>query len=151
MELEYPFEWAGIFDLKSGWYELALKTGPQVTMNAALLPVAGQDGAALERLAKKVVLPFSAEAHAVQFGEILRPAAYVRQVQVSDGGMRFAVKIDQSGNYALFTQHLPSEFHLALHDSSGTGLHPLVMREFKPDHMHSEEVTSVGVVCLRRS
>jgi hypothetical protein len=135
MEPGYPFEWVGIFDLKSGWYELALKTGPRATMNAALLPAAGPDGAALDRLEKKAVLLFSAEEHAVRFGEILRPAAYVRQLQVSDGGMRFAVKIDQSGNYALFTQHLPSDFHLALHDSSGIVLHPRVARKYKPDHM----------------
>jgi hypothetical protein len=62
--------------------------------------------------------------------------------------MRFAVKIDQSGNYALFT-HLPSDFHLALHDSSGTVLHPRVAREYKPDHMDNEKITSIGIARLR--
>jgi G3E family GTPase len=145
MELEYPFEWAGVFDLKLGWYELALKKGPVLTMNAALLPAAGPNGEALKVLEKQAGLLFSAEEHVVRPGEILKPATCLRQLQLGDGDVRFALKIEQSGNYALFTQHLPSEFHLALHDGSGTALRPLVAREYKPDHEHNEEVTSVGI------
>ena len=40
LEPEYPFEWAGVYELQAGDYELVLHEGPDPSMDVVLLPVA---------------------------------------------------------------------------------------------------------------
>jgi G3E family GTPase len=53
---------------------------------------------------------------------------------------KHAISIGKPGYYALFAEHHPDEFNAALE-----GHTPLVAGEFKPDHEHGEEVSSVGI------
>ena len=45
----------------------------------------------------------------------------------------------------LFTEHHPDEFEAFLSDARGNRIDSLLVREYKPDHEHDEEVTSVGI------
>lgn len=45
----------------------------------------------------------------------------------------------------LFTEHHPDEFEAFVTDAQGKRLDALYTREYKPDHEHDEEVTSVGI------
>ena len=56
----------------------------------------------------------------------------------------FSITIQQPGTYMLFTEHHPDEFDARLCDAESE-LAPLATREYKPDHEHDEEVTSVGI------
>jgi G3E family GTPase len=58
--------------------------------------------------------------------------------------MIFDLHIERPGFYALFTEHHPDEFDLAV-DGPESAILPLAEREFKPPHEHDDEVTSVGI------
>ena len=53
--------------------------------------------------------------------------------------------VPAAGSYVLFTEHHPDEFEAFITDAQGNRIDSLVTREYKPDHEHDEEVTSVGI------
>ncbi len=144
MEPEYPFEWAGIYNLSTGTHELVLQEGPDPTMNVALVPVNASTDEALEDAVEPVVMVFSDDAHDLSAGGTLRPSGQLIALNLTADELRFAVQIDRPGAYALFTEHHPDEFQ-AQFFGGGTLVKPVVEREFKPDHEHDDEVTSVGI------
>jgi len=144
MEPEYPFEWGGIFALEPGNYELFLKEGPDPTIDIVVLPVTEADGEALKAAEIDAVLLFSDEKHEVKNGGAIRPEKRLFRLRLAAGENRYSVTIDRRGSYALFTQHLPSEFQLQLRGPEMV-IEPALGREYKPDHEHNEEITSVGI------
>ncbi len=144
MEPEYPFEWGGIYELKAGAYQLVLQEGPDPAMNVTLLPCSGPNRAALDAVQMDAVLTFSSDEHAVPAGGTLQPGKTLSQLQLGQGETTFTVAIPADGHYALFTEHRPDEFQAQLVGNS-TALVPTVAHEYKPDHEHDEEVSSVGI------
>jgi G3E family GTPase len=144
MEPEYPFEWGAIFALEPGSYELRLREGPDLTMNSVFLPVAAADGEALRAREMDAVLLFSDRAHIIESGGAVRPGKRLFELKIAACETRYSVAIERRGHYALFTQHLPQEFQLELWRPESI-VRPLVTREYKPDHEHNEEITSVGI------
>jgi G3E family GTPase len=120
LEPEYPFEWGGIYHLEPGVYHLRLEPGPDRAMDLVVEPAAG---ATEEHLTAAIEQAIRRE-----FTTVPCPSVH-------------PITITAPGYYALFTQHHPDEFSAVL---EGAG-EPLVTREFKPDHEHDEEVTSVGI------
>ncbi len=144
MEPEYPFEWGGVYRLDAGAHSLLLHEGPDPTMDAALLPVACAGPTALQSAVLDAVLVFSDQAHAVKPGGALRPGKRLHQLQLAGKQTCFDVHIDEAGAYALFTQHHPDEFRAALRNHAGD-IAALCTHEYRPDHEHDAEVTSVGI------
>ena len=144
MEPEYPFEWAGVYNLSPGTHELVLQEGPDPTMKVALVPVNTSTDAALEDAVEPVVMVFSDDEHGLSAGGTLRPSGQLIALNLTADELRFDVQIDRPGAYALFTEHHPDEFQAQLF-GSGALVKPIVEREFKPDHEHDDEVTSVGI------
>ena len=146
MEPEYPFEWSGIYELNTGKYEWVMGEGPDPVMGAALLPLADNGLAAKEATLMDAVLTFSEDEQAVQAGETLHlgNGQHNQLVLNSKGETVFDFVIQQPGRYMLFTEHHPDEFDAHLCGADAV-LTPLETREYKPDHEHDEEVTSVGV------
>jgi G3E family GTPase len=146
MEPEYPFEWSGIYELAAGTYEWVMGAGPDPMMGMAVLPMANTDTAAQEAILMDAVLTFAEEERAVQAGDALclGKGQHNQLVLKQDGETIFRITIEQSGFYQLFTEHHPDEFdaHLC---SADAVLEPIQTREYKPDHEHDEEVTSVGI------
>ncbi len=148
MELEYPFEWAGVYRLEPGSYELVLNEGPDdPTMDLALTSLAEATLHAKESLTA-AELAFAAREQAQWYnGAALRPGAQLHRLPLTmETGlpMRFRLEIEQPGLYGLFTEHHPAEFDLTL-SGPNAGYMPLSEREFKPPHEHDEEVSSVGI------
>jgi G3E family GTPase len=144
MEPEYPFEWGGIFTLEPGNYELLLKEGPDPTMDMVLLPVAEGDGESLKAVEIDAVLLFSNHEKAIECGGMLPPEKQLVRLKLAQGQSRYSLIVEQAGSYALFTQHLPSEFQLQLRGPELV-VEPVLGREYKPDHEHNQEITSVGI------
>lgn len=145
MEPEYPFEWGGIYTLKAGAHTLQLHPGPDPAMTMVLLPAPSNERLeTLEPMLMEAVLEFSAEAEPRKPGESIVPN---RPTELSLEGetLSFTMDIPHDGDYALFTEHHPEEFHGTLHDGSGTELKPHFEKAFKPDHEHDEAVSSVGI------
>lgn len=123
LEPEYPFEWGGIYALAPGTYRLQVHPGPDPEMELVVERAAASTPEALRQAIERAI--------AKEFVTIACPTEYL-------------LEIPEAGFYALFTQHHPEEFSAQLY-SGDRPLQPLVSREFKPDHEHDEEVTSVGI------
>ena len=119
LEPEYPFEWGGIYRLEPGTYNFRVHPGPDPAMD---IVVEKADGPGQEHLGAAIERAISRD-----FRSIPCPGVH-------------SIVIAEPGYYALFTEHLPQEF-----DAELEGAQPLATREFKPDHEHDEEITSVGI------
>ncbi len=146
MEPEYPFEWSGVYQLNAGTYEWVMGEGPDPSMGAALLPLANTGLAAKEATLMEAVLTFSDDEQAIEAGEMMRLGkGQYNQLMLNESGETvFNFGIQQPGYYMLFTEHHPDEFDAHLCGAESV-LDPLETCEYKPDHEHDEEVTSVGI------
>ena len=144
MEPEYPFEWRGIYSLPRGRYPYFLKRGPDPAMNIALLPVDDISSQNVQASVMDAVLLFSEDAVAVTSGEIIRPGRRLHQLALTEESPAFSFEIESPGAYALYTQHKPEEFQAVLFNGSCL-VYPVQEKDFKPDHEHDDEVSSVGI------
>jgi len=145
MEPEYPFEWSGVYDLQPGAYTWVMGEGPDPAMQVALLRLSSTDEAARAALVERAVLTFSDEEHELSGNGTLTPGETLAQLVLNASGeTRFTVEIAHAGLYTLFTEHHPDEFSAALHGEH-SALEAAHTREYKPDHEHDDEVTSVGI------
>jgi G3E family GTPase len=144
MEPEYPFEWAGIYSLAAGTYQLKLAAGPDPEMSVVILPVEGSSRKALESAEMAAVLLFSEAEKAVTSGGRLIPGKTHYQLSLNGEAATFEIEISAGGQYALFTEHHAKEFHIELHSPS-CAVATTLEHEYKPDHEHDEEVSSVGI------
>ena len=145
LEPEYPFEEANIFLLEPGDYQLALQPGPDPSMNVTILPISEPTLEALETVTMDAVLAFSDEEVDVAIGSVLKPGKQLSRIVISESeSSTFTLSITKPGHYAIFSEHRLGEFEAKL-SAAGKEVSSLLLREFKPDHEHDEEVSSVGI------
>jgi hypothetical protein len=147
LEPEYPFEWAGAFDLAAGRYSLVLQQGPDPTMDLAFCPVDASDGSDPAKAAERAFGWFSAASlHLRATGATISPAPEALTLDLpASGEARFVLNVDKPGAYWLFTQHLPSEFALQLLREDGSAVSASVEKDFAPGHSHDELVGSISL------
>lgn len=122
MEPEYPFEWGSIYQFSVGRHQFLLEDGPDPTMAVALFKTTSADLEGLNAVEMNAVLEFSGE-----------PVTIAKNTA-------WTFDIAESGYYALFTEHHPAEFNARV-----DGFKILASHEYKPDHEHDEEISSVGI------
>jgi len=145
LEPEYPFEWGGVFSLEAGEYEFVCGDGPDPAMNAVLLKTTSADEAGRTAVEHDAVLAFSDAEREIGPGEPIAVGKTLHQLQLPEGGeKRFPIPIVEDGFYALFTEHGPDEFGAKLIGPTGEAT-ATATHEYKPDHVHDEEVSSVGI------
>jgi G3E family GTPase len=144
LEPEYPFEWSGLYELETGKYDLVLQEGPDSAMSAVLLPLPAAGDEAMEGAIMQAVLCFSDDEQPLIGGGLLVPGERLYQLQLPGGEQHFTLEVPAPGRYLLFTEHHPEEFAMTLTGSDGL-VAPLTSKEYKPDHEHDEEVSSVGI------
>lgn len=144
MEPEYPFEWSGIYSLPAGRYTYCLNSGPDPTMDVALLPLESIREESAGASLMHAVLLFSEQPVRIRSGEAIRPGRQHYRLSVHEPTSEFFFEILSAGAYALYTQHKPEEFSATL--AGGSCLfYPVREKDYKPDHEHDNEVTSVGI------
>jgi G3E family GTPase len=143
---EYPFEWAGTYELPEGLHELVLAPGPDPSMDLILQPLADDEQAHDPRPAERALRLWSHQAiERRPGGELgLSEAAPFTLVLPGGGEQRFGLRLGRGGRVGLYTQHLPSEYDLRLL-VAGAVATPQASRELAPNHTHDEQVTSVGI------
>jgi G3E family GTPase len=145
LEPEYPFEFAGIYNLGAGDHTLTLAKGDAQQMTALVVPAASGDDAGLEAAIKDALPVFSDIAIPVQPGEVFKPGFKPSELQLTQPGAKsFTLTIDKPGLYALFTDKCPHETGLRL-TAGPRPVSPQVDRHYHHHH-HDEEVASVGIV-----
>jgi G3E family GTPase len=145
LEPEYPFEWSGLFELEAGEYRLVLKPGPDPSMNLNFRSALAASETAMRETVEKAVLVFSDDEVALQTGAVIEPSDQLSQIDLEGDDLVYTLRVHAAGSYVLFTEHHPDEFEAFVTDAQGKRLDALFTREYKPDHEHDEEVTSVGI------
>jgi G3E family GTPase len=144
LEPEYPFEWAGVYELEEGTIDLVLRDGPDPSMSIALLP-AGDAKEISKELTERAARLFSEDARRLAKGAELVAGAVHWQLDLAAKGKKtIRARVPKSGAYAIFTQHFPQEFRLSVAARGGV-LAPLSTTEFVAAHEHDDTVSSVGI------
>ncbi len=145
MEPEYPFEWCGILELDAGNYDFILQEGPDPGMKISLRQVSQTSLDELKRAIEPTVLTFSEEKETLYSGDALEPGDKLFYLDLPSGHSQFSIQIPAKGSYILFSEHMPEEFKAALKNESGQDIKPKLSQIFQPDHVHDDEVSSVGI------
>jgi G3E family GTPase len=146
LEPEYPFEWAGTFELEEGVYELTLEDGPDPSMNLVVSYLDSDEQAGSPTAAERAVRTWSGAALTVAPGGRIEIGAIAPVSLRLDaaGAKRFELRAPRAGLVGLYTQHLPAEFQLQLR-RGGVAIPPSSERELAAGHTHDDQVTSVGI------
>ncbi len=144
LEPEYPFEWAGVFELPGGVATLALGPGPDESMNVVVQPLDDGTPEALERSFREVTLAFSGERRIISQGTPIVANGSCEQLVLEQEFMQWPLPIARSGYYAIFTEHRPEEYGLTI-GTDDMVIGASYSRYFKPDHEHDRSVSSVGI------
>lgn len=145
LEPEYPFEWSGLFEFEAGEYRLILKPGPDPAMNLNFRVAPSATESSMRDTVEKAVLVFSDDEVTLKNGAIIEPGEQLSQIDLEGDELVYVLRVPVAGAYVLFTEHHPDEFEAYITDSQGGHIEALFTREYKPDHEHDEEVTSVGI------
>jgi G3E family GTPase len=147
LEPEYPFEWAGVYRLAPGAYQLQLSTGPDPSMRLLIERVTDGAESTITAAAERVFRRMTEAMPIATPGASVLPGGRPVDLQLAGGSApwTFSISIPEDGCYALFTQHLPEEFDLRLSAPGGVELAPIGMREFVATHTHDDAVSSVGL------
>jgi G3E family GTPase len=145
LEPEYPFEWAGTFDLEEGVYDLVLEDGPDPKMDVAVLLLGDGDDAGERASTERAMRLWPEPAvHVAPGGTIDAGAGAVYSLDLSSKGTKTVhLRAPRRGRIGLFTQHTPVEFAMKL--TRGAEIRPVHERDFAAGHTHDSEVTSVGI------
>jgi G3E family GTPase len=145
LQKEYPFEWAGVWQLPAGAVELRYSEGPDPFIGAMLIPLKSDSDADFDKAISIAELAFDREGKRVSVGTKWVPDRRVANLKVPEAGEKtVTVLLPTDGLYTLFTQHGPEEFGLRLEKANAI-LEPIKHREFAATHSHDDEITSVGI------
>jgi G3E family GTPase len=144
LDPEYPFEWAGTFDLEEGATTLLVEDGPDPAMDLLAISLEPGDEAHSASALERAVRSWSRVAEITVPGSVLRVDGTVVKLDLTGRGLKqFSLRLPRRGRYGIYTQHLPSEFKLRL---AGPGQFALLAeQEFAAGHSHDDQVTSVGI------
>ncbi len=170
LEMEYPFEWAGAYDLPAGTYELEIghaddghdhdheghdhahhdhdhECGPDCGHNhneldVVVMPLKSLDERDLAASINATVLTFSDWEKVTAPGETITAGAALHRLKLANEHGKFKVTLPAAGKYLLFTGHdVPTH----LHAPDGKLVKYVWDKTFRHEHSHDEEVSSVGI------
>ena len=146
LEPEYPFEWSGLYDLDTGDYHLKLKKGADPAMKINFCSAQASSATAMQETVEKAVLSFSDKAVALQSGHSIAPGPQLSTLNLEGSNeFNYTLCVPKSGPYVLFSEHYLYEFDAFIEDSKGQQIDARYEREYKPDHEHDDEVSSIGI------
>ena len=162
LEMEYPFEWAGAYELATGDYELAIghshdghdhphehdhECGEDCghdhnELDVVVMPVKSLDEKDLATSINAAVLTFSDWEKVTQPGDTITTGAQLHRLKLKDEHGGFKVSVPVAGRYLIFTGHdVPTH----LHGADGGIIRYGWDKTFRHEHAHDEEVSSVGL------
>jgi G3E family GTPase len=140
---EYPFEWAGTFDLGEGEVTIALDAGPDDTIDLLARFVDKDAGAYAETEAAMRRWTTSSPSSPRSPGTELCVGDDRVAVDATVGST-IHLRVPRGGRVGLYTQHLPEEFALRVLRNNQV-VQPIASSAFAAAHVHDNEVTSVGI------
>ncbi len=160
LETEYPFEWAGAYQLPAGTYNLGIGAHghdhghdhdhecgegcghDHNSIDVVIAPAANHTAPVLDAVIKKTVIAFSDWEKIVLPGEGIIADGKLHRLKLQNEHGHFPVTIPADGAYVLFTGHdVPTH----LHGPDGVVVRYGWDKTFRHEHSHDEEVSSVGI------
>lgn len=145
LEPEYPFEWAGIYQLAAGQYQWKMQPGPDACMSMLIHPIESASETAIQQAAEAVFPHFAYRPESVEVNQVIPHHNEHYRLLLSDAQDQiFSINIESSGYYAFFTEHHPNEFDAVLVNQDGVDLSAIHQVEYNPGHEHDQTVSSVA-------
>ncbi len=146
LEPEYPFEWAGIWNLPAGDYRLQMAAGPDPEMSILMSTLNEGADRNLLVLAEKLFAEFSTSPQALNHGQCLVDMEQHYALILEDREVyEFGFSLSDAQSIAMFTQHTPEEFDLKLVAQNETEHTPVSEHFFNAEHSHDSRVSSVAI------
>jgi hypothetical protein len=134
LEMEYPFEWAGAYDLQAGLHEIEIGHDPADAdhhhehahdhecgeacghnhneLDVVVMPLKSLDDKDLATAINATVLTYSDWEKVTAPGETIAAGAQLHRLKLKDEYGRFKVSIPAAGKYLIFTGHdVPTHFY----------------------------------------
>jgi G3E family GTPase len=156
LEPQYPFEWAGAYQLGAGRHILRA-AGPHAdghghdhdhahdhhghdhgALKIALLPMEAATDAALAAQVEPAVRVFAEKAKPAASGNHLAPGGTPHALEMQCMGGQWCIDVDKPGAYALFIEHAPDEFGIVMPTAAAA------QRAFASHH-HDAQISSIGI------
>lgn len=145
LEPEYPFEWTGVYAVRSGRYELSLAEGPDPAMSLVVVSDQSTDDAALREGAELCVRQYAQEPDDVSPGAVIPIGRHVNLQLDATGRKSFLLEVESQARLGFYAQHTAEEFDLKLMNADGAAVEPEVERTWVAQHEHDDEVGSIAI------
>ena len=156
LQPEYPFEWAGAYQLGLGSHELVIghadgdhgcdhehhHHGNPNELDVAVMPVASLDEGAIAKVRDEAAKVFTGWEQRVSAGETLTPGPTLHRLLLRDGLGTFRLEVAEPGHYLVFEGCGEEPLHIL---AAGEPVRPSWQADFHAAHTHNAEVTSVGI------
>jgi G3E family GTPase len=144
LEPEYPFEWAGLYELPAADIRVTLSNGPDPDLELVLVRTGNLHPKTFLELAEQHFRAFAHEAHDVLSGGSIEADGSLHRLKLQgEDRYVFNVEIEEAGRYCLFSQHLAEEFSISV-SVNGHTVPVMDEHRYNAAHEHAEEVGSVA-------
>ena len=138
----HSFEWAGVFELAKGTYDWSFSKvdGSYADPAMKMVILKASDIEAVEKKAEALLESSSFETKKHNEQLVAQEKSFSLNFDSNKNMTVFKIKIEQSGKYTFFTEHMPFEFETDEHflkDASGTDIEPIVQEPDSGDHDHA--------------
>ena len=171
LEPEYPFEWAGAYQLPAGTHDLVIghhdhdhgdhdhgehahghdhadgahhhhHHGNENELDVVVMPVKSLAPVDIATARDAAALMFSDWETKVKAGEPVTPGATLHRLLLDGGHGHFPLKIAEGGHYLVFEGCGEDPLHIHV---DGDTFKPVWQQDFHAAHTHNDAVTSVGI------
>jgi G3E family GTPase len=172
LEAEYPFEWAGAYQLPAGAHELVIghcdhdhdhgdhehdhehghdhgdghhhhhHHGNENELDVVVMPVKSLAAADIDAAREAAVLVFSDWENRVKQGDAVTPGATLHRLLLEEGHGHYSLKIAEPGVFLVFEGCGEDPLHIHV---GGDVSKPVWQQDFHAAHSHNDAVTSVGI------
>ncbi len=166
LEPEYPFEWAGAYELPAG--RLALEIGDcdgdgdehghghdcghdhhcehhhhnENELDVVVMPVKSLSEPDIVAAREAAVLTFADWENKVKTGETLAPGGTLHRLMLDEGSGRFSIEVKNPGLHLVFEQCGEIPLHIL---NAGEIVKPSWQQDYHVKHEHDDKVSSVGI------
>jgi len=172
LEPEYPFEWAGAYNLPAGQHVLEIGRGDEEhdhghdhaheghdhahseadhqhhhhgnpnELDVAVIPLRSLADADLAAAREAAVHIFADWETRLKDGDTVLPGATLNRLLLKDGNGKYPLQVDAAGHYLVFESCGHDPLHITV---NGDVSKPVWQQDFHAAHEHNEAVTSVGI------
>ncbi|HXQ81868.1 MAG TPA: GTP-binding protein [Opitutaceae bacterium] len=159
LEPEYPFEWAGAYQLPSGSHDLVIghadddhhsdghhhhhhHHGGENELDVLVMPVPSLGEPEIAAARDTAAAVFAEPERRVENGGRITPGAPLNRLLLDGGDGRFRLEVAESGHHIVFEGCGEEPLHIQVGDDT---VRPSWQADYHAAHEHSTSVSSVGI------